>query len=113
MGFNLRFFQVTSEYRFKPNLEFWAHMHQIGAPFSEDYKHWETSGLTLTLMNPEDRSSLAIEHNRLMASIDIPTDPGILETRFTRAFKEYQKHVKISQDRKSTRLNSSHSQISY
>jgi len=100
MAFDLKFYQVTCEYRFKPNLDFYGHMHQIGAPFTEEYKHWETSGLTLTLMNPEDRSSLAIEHNRLVATIDIPIDPEMLEARFHRPFREYQKHVRINQFRR-------------
>jgi hypothetical protein len=100
MAFELKFYQVTCEYRFAPNLDFYAYLHQIARPFSEDYKHWQTSGLKLNFMNPKDRTSLAIEHNRLAATIDVPTEPGVLVTRFDRAFKEYQKNVKISQFRR-------------
>ncbi len=100
MAFELKYYQVTCEYRFTPNLEFYGHMHQIGAPFSEDYKHWQTSGLKLNFMNPRDRSSLAIEHNRLAATIDVPSEVEMIETRFHRALKEYQKTVKINQFRR-------------
>ena len=100
MAFDLRFYQVTCEYRFAPSLDFYPHMHQIGSPFTEDYKHWQTTGLKLNFSNPKDRSTLAIEHNRLAATIDVPAEPEILETRFKRAFKEYQKSVKIRQFRR-------------
>jgi hypothetical protein len=75
-------------------------MRQIGSPFTEDYRHWQTTGLKLNFSHPKDRSTLAIEHNRLAATIDVPEDPTILETRFQRAFKEYQKHLKLSQFRR-------------
>jgi ferredoxin-thioredoxin reductase catalytic subunit len=100
MAFLLKFYQVTCEYRFKPNLGFYPQMHQIGLLFSEEYKHWETSGLKLTLMNPADRSSLLIEHNRLAAAIDVPSNAEILESRFNRAFKEYQRNVQIKHFRR-------------
>jgi hypothetical protein len=100
MAFDLKFYQVTCEYRFKPTLDFYGHMHQIGAPFTEDYRHWQTTGLKLNFSNPKDRSTLAIEHNRLVATIDVPSEPEILETRFQRAFKEYQKNVSINQFRR-------------
>lgn len=83
-----------------PTLDFYTHMNQIGSPFTEEYQHWQTTGLKLDFSNPKDRSILAVEHNRLAATIDVPSEPGILETRFERAFKEYRKNVKISRFRR-------------
>lgn len=100
MAFELKFYQVTCEYRFKPNLDFYGRIREIGLPFTEDYQHWQTSGLKLNFSNPKDRSTLAIEHNRLVATIDVPSEPEMLETRFQRVFKEYQKNVKIGQFRR-------------
>src|SRR6266508_1581217 len=100
MAFELKYYQVTCEYRFKPNLEFYGSMHQIAMPFTEHYKHWQTSALKIDLTNPKDRSALTIEHNRLSATIDVPSEPETLETRFGRAFKKYQKSVKINQFRR-------------
>ena len=100
MAFDLKYYQLTCEYRFKPILDYYAYMHKIGSPFSEDYQHWQTSGLKLNFTNPKDRSSLAIEHNRLAVTIDVPSTPDVLETRFQRAFKEYQKHVKVNEFRR-------------
>ena len=100
MAFDLKFYQLMCEYRFKPILDYYTYMHKIGAPFSEDYQHWQTSGLKLNFSNPKDRSSLAIEHNRLAATIDVPSTPEMLETRFQRAFKEYQKSVNFNQFRR-------------
>ena len=100
MAFDPKFYQVTCEYRFKPTLDFYNHMHEIGSPFTGDYQHWQTTGLKLNFSNPKDRSTLAIEHNRLAATIDVPSEPEMLETTFQRALKEYQKTVKINQFRR-------------
>ena len=100
MAFDLKYYQMTCEYRFKPILDYYASMHKIGSPFSDEYQHWQTSGLKLNFSNPKDRSSLAIEHNRLAVTIDVPSTPDMLEARFQRAFKEYQKNVTLSQFRR-------------
>jgi uncharacterized protein (TIGR04255 family) len=92
---NVKTYKLLCEYRFKPILLFYDAKNQIGHALFKDYKHWSHDGLRINLNNFENRSVLAIDHNRLALEFDIPDSYDEFRTEFERAFKEYTKRVKI------------------
>jgi len=92
---NVKTYKLLCEYRFKPNLLFYDAKNQMGRALFKDYKHWSHDGLRIILNNFENRSVLAIDHNRLALEFDIPDSYDDFRIKFERAFKEYTKRVEI------------------
>jgi len=95
MEANVKTYKLLCEYRFKPILLFYDVKNQIGHALFKDYKHWSHDGLRVNLNNFENRSVLAIDHNRLALEFDIPDSYDEFRTDLERALKEYTKKVKI------------------
>ena len=95
MAVTAKTYKVLCEYRFKPILLFYDVKNQIGDMLFKDYKHWTHDGIRINLNNFENRSALAIDHNRLALEFDVPDSLADFRSKFERAFKEYTKRVKI------------------
>ena len=95
MAGNLKTYKLLCEYRFKPNLLFYDVKNQIGDVLFKNYKHWTHDGLKINLNNFENRSALAIDHNRFVLEFDIPDTYDEFRTEFARVYKEYTRKVKI------------------
>ncbi len=95
MAGNLKTYKLLCEYRFKPNLLFYDVKNQIGNALFRNYKHWTHDGLKINLNNFENRSVLAIDHNRFALELDIPDTYDEFRTEFARAYKEYTRRVQI------------------
>ncbi|MEW6584964.1 MAG: TIGR04255 family protein [Nitrospirota bacterium] len=95
MEATVKTYKLLCEYRFKPILLFYDVKNQIGHALFKDYKHWSHDGLRVNLNNFQNRSVLAIDHNRLALEFDIPDSYDEFRSDFERAFKEYTKRVKI------------------
>lgn len=96
MAVRVQTYKLLCEYRFKPSLLFYDVKNNLGnALFSHGYKHWNTDGLRIGLSNFENRSVLAIDHNRLILEVDVPESPEEFRSKFERAFKEYTAKVTV------------------
>lgn len=95
MAADLKTYKLLCEYRFKPTLLFYDAKNQIGHVLFKDYKHWTHDGLRINLNNFENRSVLAIDHNRLVLEFDVPDSVDEFRTKFDRAFKEYTRKINI------------------
>jgi hypothetical protein len=96
MAIKPQIFKLWCEYRFKPpSLVYYDVRNEVGGALLDGYKHWSNDGTKITLVNPENRRVLAIEHNRLVLEFDIPDSPDDLESKFNQALKEYTKRVPV------------------
>ena len=95
MAVSAKTYKVLCEYRFKPILLFYDVKNQIGDMLFKDYKHWTHDGMKINLNNFENRSALAIDHNRLALEFDMPDSLVDFRSKFERALKEYTKRVRI------------------
>lgn len=95
MAVSTKIYKILCEYRFKPIILFYDMKNQIGDILFKDYKHWTHDGMRINLNNFENRSALAIDHNRLALEFDMPDSLVDFRSKFERALKEYTKRVKI------------------